>query len=503
MNTLLVWLVLRRLTGSIYRSALVAALFGLHPLHVESVAWVAERKDVLSTFFALLTFWYYAGYVHAKTTWRYAAALFCFALGLMAKPMLVTLPFLLLLLDFWPLQRIVALSNTSDRQAGLSWARILSEKAPFFALAAFASIATVFAQRSAGAMASLDVIPVVVRAANALIGYGMYLWTTIWPAKLAALYPHEPSPSLVMAVVCGVVLLAITVVSVRAAKTQPYLLVGWLWFVGTIVPVSGVMQVGFQSRADRFTYLAHIGLFVAAVWGLAALANRWQVPRRAVAAVAITVVLICAGVTRAQASYWRDGVTLWERAVAVTKPNSRAYSNLGASLAGAGRHAEAVTAYRQALRIDPIMPQAYNNLGLALKALGKSGEALPLYREAVRLKPDYADAHNNLANALLDQRQVDDAIAHFRVALQLQPDNPRTHNNLGAAYAEQGRMSEATAEFLEAVRLEPTRADWHLAAGMAYAVQGDRPKALAYLQTALKLDPTNTAIRQAISDVNK
>ena len=347
-NTLLVWLVLRRMTGSVYRSALVAALFGVHPLHVESVAWVAERKDVLSTCFALLTFWYYAGYVQRKTTWRYAAALVCFALGLMAKPMLVTLPMLLLLLDFWPLRRMAGLTNPAEGDAPTPWRRILWDKAPFFALSALTSVATVIAQQRGGAMATLDVIPLGVRAANALIGYAMYLWTTVWPVRLAALYPHEPSPSMTMAIAGGVVLIGITITIVRTARTQPYLAVGWFWFVGTLVPVSGVMQVGFQARADRFTYLPHIGLFVAIVWGLAALASRWQVPRRAVAVAALTVVVVLAGTTRIQAGYWRDGVTLWERAVAVTKPSGRTYSNLGASLAGAGRHAEAVTAYRQA-----------------------------------------------------------------------------------------------------------------------------------------------------------
>lgn len=500
-NTLLVWLVLRRLTGSMFRSALVAALFAVHPLHVESVAWVAERKDVLSMCFALLTCWAYAGYVQRPGWWRYVSALVWFALGLMSKPMLVTVPFLLVLLDVWPLRRIAGSGEHGGAQPSMTWWPILREKIPFVILAVMSSAVTLAAQQRGGAVATLAAMPLGARVANALVAYVAYVWQTIWPTNLAALYPYPTSPPFAAAGAAFVALVGATIVILRGWRRWPYLAVGWLWFLGTLVPVIGVIQVGVQARADRYTYLPLIGLFIAGVWGLADVANRWALSRRAVAAAAVTLVIVCAATTRVQAGYWRDGITLWQRAIAVTTANSRAHTNLGSSLVAAGRNDDAVVEYREAIAIEPSLPQAHNNLGLALVTLGQGDAAIEQYREAVRLMPDYVEAHDNLANALMDRHQVDEAIAQYREAIRRRPGDAQTHNNLGTAFAEQGRMADATKEFLEAVRLEPGRADWHYAVGMAYAVQGDNAQAIAYLQSALKLDPGHDRARRALAEL--
>lgn len=500
-NTLLLWLVFRRLTGSVVRSGFVAALFAVHPLHVESVAWVAERKDLLSTCFALLTIWAYAGYARRPGITRYAGALVLFGLGLMAKPMLVTLPFLLLLLDAWPLGRIAGFAPSGGKPPGLNWGQVVREKIPFFILAILSSAVTVVAQHRGGSISSLDVVPLGVRIPNAIVAYAVYIRQTILPADLAVLYPYPVSPPIAAAAAAFVMLVAATAVILRRARSLPYLAVGWFWFLGTLVPVIGLVQVGGQAHADRYTYFPLIGLFLAGVWGLADLARRTAIPRRGLIATAWGVIIVCAVATRVQAGTWSDGITLWRRAVAVTTANSRAHVNLGTSYADAGRPAEAAAEYRTALQIQPNLPQAHNNLGLALVKLRDPDEAIAQFREAVRLMPDYADARSNLANMLMDRGDVDEAIAQFTEAIRRRPAEAQFHNNLATAYAELGRMEDATREFLEAVRLEPDRADWQYAVGMAYAVQGDAARAIPYLQAALRLDPGHERARRALADL--
>jgi len=500
-NVLLLWLVCRRLTGSVFRSGLVAALFGLHPLHVESVAWVAERKDVLSTGFALLTMWAYAGYVRRPGVLRYAGTGLLFALALMAKPMYVTLPFVLLLLDIWPLGRLAGFAPPAYGQPAVAWWHVVREKIPFFVLAMLSSAATAIAQQQGGAISSLDAVPFTVRIMNTLTAYVIYLRQTVWPANLAVLYPYQTSPSAIVAAAAFVMLAVTTAVILRRARSQPYLAVGWFWFVGTLVPVIGLVQIGGAAHADRYTYFPSIGLFVAAVWTGAALAQRISIPRRALIAAAVVIVAACAFATRVQAGYWADGITLWERAVAVTVNNSRAYNNLGTSYADAGRQGEAAAAYRRAIQIQPDLPQAHNNLGLALVRLGQPDEAIAQYREAVRLMPDYADARNGLGILLMERGEVDEAIVHLTEAVRRRPAEAQLHNNLAAAFAQLGRMEDATRESLEAVRLEPNRAEWQYALGMAYAVQGDTARAILYLEAALRLDPAHTRARRALADI--
>jgi Flp pilus assembly protein TadD len=500
-NVLLLWLVCRRLTGSVFRSAIVAALFGLHPLHVESVAWVAERKDVLSTCFALLTMWAYTGYVRRPGAVRYAGAWFLFALALMAKPMFVTLPFVLLLLDVWPLGRIAGFAPPGPGQPTLTWWHIVREKIPFFVLTILSSAVTAVAQQRGGAISSLDVVPFAVRIANTLTAYAVYLWQTVWPANLAVLYPYQTSPSIIMAVAAFVMLAGITVVILRRSRSQPYLTVGWFWFLGTLVPVIGLVQIGGAAHADRYTYFPIIGLFIAAVWGGAELAQRLSIPKPALIGAATALVIACAIATRVQTGYWADGITLWERAVAVTPENSRAHNNLGTSYADANRQADAAAEYRRAIQIQPDMPQAHNNLGLALVRLGQPDEAMAQFREAVRLKPDYVDARNGLGILLVDRGDADEAIVHLTEAVRRRPAEAQLHYNLATAFAALDRMDVATREFLEAVRLEPNQAEWQYAVGTAYAAQGDTARAIAYLEAALRLDPRHERARRALADI--
>jgi len=500
-NTILVWLVLRRLTGSTFRSAAVAALFGVHPLHVESVAWVAERKDVLSGFFGLLTIWMYAGYVRRPTSGRYLVSLLLFVLGLMAKPMLVTLPFVLLLLDVWPLERTALLGTPSDGAASTPWRRLIFEKVPFLAAAAASSIATFIVQQHGGSVATLEAVAPADRVTNTVISYVMWAWTTIWPRGLAALYPRPSSPQFALAAVALLVLGLTTGAALWKGRRHPYLAVGWLWFVGMLVPVSGLVQIGVAARADRYMYLPILGLLFAAVWGVTELASRWRVPRAALLVAAVVVIILFAAVTRVQAGYWRNGLALWEHALEVTTANSRAHANLGTSLAEIGRHAEAAEQDRRAIAIEPNMPQAHNNLGLALAATGHRAEAIDEYKRAIALLPSYAAAHNNLGSALMDAGDADEAAVHYALALRGRPDDAQIHHNLGAALATQGHFPEAIREFQEAVRLEPRRAEFHFALGITYAQHGDDANAIAQLKMALTLDPKHDGARRAIAEL--
>jgi tetratricopeptide (TPR) repeat protein len=517
-DTLLIFAVFFRMTGAAGRSAVVAALFAVHPMHVESVAWVAERKDVLSTFFWLLTMMAYVGYTRAPTPRRYALVLVSFALGLMSKPMLVTLPCALLLLDVWPLRRAVV--GESPRTV---WLRLVYEKLPLFALAAASSVITYVVQRASGAVESLNALPFSVRVSNAILAYWSYLQKLAWPARLAPLYPY-PKTLYVGAV--GAVLVALIVISivvVKAARTHGYFLVGWLWFLGTLVPVIGIVQVGMQSMADRYTYVPSIGLFVMVVWGTTELLQRLRAPRATAGALSLAAIAIFAMLARQQVDHWRSSVTLWQHTVAVTEDNYLAENNLGWDLALEGRPAEAIPHYQEAIRLHPRFVGGITNMALALVAAGRNDEAIDQYEralrlapqnylvhmnlgyalsrqgrlddavahfaEAIRLKPDYVEAHNGLGLTLARKGDVDGAIGRYREALRLMPTLPEAHNNLGAALASQGRLDEAIQHFSEAVRLKPAFVDAHNNLGVALSTAGKLDQAVAQFVEAIRLDP--------------
>ena len=497
-NTLLLFVVLNRMTSALWRSAFVAALFALHPLHVESVVWVAERKDVLSTLFWLLTMWGYIWYVERPRLTRYLLTLLAFTLGLMTKPMLVTMPCVLLLLDYWPLKRFQhsqpggdtpATTGTFEEQ-GTPFLRLLLEKTPFFALTAASSIVTFLAQRSGGAVSALNVYPVKIRIANGLVSYVSYIGQMVWPRGLAVFYPHPGTRLPVWhAVGAGLLLACISIAVIRAARRHPYLAVGWFWYLGTLVPVIGLVQVGAQAMADRYTYVPLIGLFIMIAWGAPDLLAKWTYRRITLAISAGVVLLILMICTRVQVSHWRNNFELFGHALNVTKNNYVAHNSMGNVLMQQGKIEEAIGHFSAALRINSNSVETYNNLGVALLRQGKVDEAIIQYTKALQFKSDYAETYNNLGVALVRRGELDKAVAHYLTALKLEPNYEEPHNNLGNLLAQQGRLEDAIAHYNAALQIRANYAEAHNNLGVAHARQGKLDKAIANFSEALRLEP--------------
>jgi Tfp pilus assembly protein PilF len=495
-NTLLLFGLLYRMTAALGRSAFVAGLFAVHPLHVESVAWIAERKDVLSTLFGILTLWAYVAYGRRPGLRRYLTVALLFALGLMAKPMLVTLPFVMLLLDFWPLGRLSPAPNGRWAIGALVW-----EKLPLLALAAASSIVTFVVQQRGGAVMGLETIPLNLRVANALVSYVAYIGKMLWPARLAAFYPYVGSLPGWRVAGASLGLIAVSVAVLWMGMRRPYLPVGWFWYLGTLVPVIGLVQVGSQPLADRYTYLPLIGLFIMVSWGVPELLIRWPLARIALPAAAVVVISGCAFTARAQVRNWESSTALWTHALEVTKGNYLAYNNLGNVLAKQGKFDDAAAQYTEALRIKPDYAFAHNNLGRALTSQGKIGEAIEHYSEALRIEPDYADAHNNMGIARADEGKLDEAIAHYSRALHTKPDFADAHNNLGIVLAKLGRADEAIHEFSEAIRIKPDYPEAHNNLGVVLASQGRVREAISQYSEALRLKPGYQAARHSLDDL--
>ncbi len=443
LNTELLFLVLWRMTGGMWQSAFVAALFGVHPLHVESVAWVSERKDVLSTLFWILTMGAYLRYVRRPGAGRYVPVAASLALGLMCKPMLVTLPFVLLLLDWWPLGRLAP----ADAPHVPPWrvsvpvlARLAREKIPLFVLSAAACAATYLAQQKGGAVTSVELYPPGLRLANATVSYVTYLRKLVWPSSLSVFYPHPAALPPWEVWGSAALLLAVTAAAAWQRRRRPYLAVGWLWYAGTLVPVIGLVQVGAQASADRYTYVPLIGIFLAVAWGVPPALSGLRLRRvlsGALAAVSLTALSTAAWV---QAGHWRDSVTLFSRAEAVTEGNWLALNNLGAAYQMLGQHHRAVACSKEAVRIKPDYALAWTTLGLAYENLGQLPEAVASSREAVRIKPDFALAWNNLGVAYAKLGELRQAVACFQEAVRIKPDFTLARNNLGLACARLGEI---------------------------------------------------------------
>ncbi len=489
-SLLLFWLLLR-MTKAAGPSAFVAALFALHPMHVESVAWIAERKDVLSAFFWVLSMSAYVGYVQRPGRGRFALVAACFALALLSKPMAITLPFVLLLMDAWPLGRWRGVSAGSDARGALALVR---EKALLFVLAAGSAVVTFIVQRQAGAVQSLDAFPLAVRLANVPVAYAQYVIGTIWPARLAPLYPYPSSIPLWQSAGAAVALLAMTAVVIRSRRERPYLAAGWGWFLGTLVPVIGIIQVGSQPYADRYMYIPAIGLFIMAAWAAKDLAAARPAWSRAWPIAGTVLVVAAAGLTYRQVAYWRDSVTLWERTVAVTRDNYRAYTNLGFALADDGQRNRALTAYTDAIRLNPDYANARNYLGVLLADMGDHDRAAAEYAAALKLRPRFAQAHNNLGLTRAAQDRLDDAVAEFTEALRLDPAFAPARNNLAIAYVKQGQHDKAIAEFETAVRQQPGSAESQLNLASALAAADRKREALPHFEAAARLggDPVRT-----------
>ena len=406
---ILLFLALQQMTGAVWRSAFVTAVFAIHPLRVESVAWIAERKDVLSGVFFMLTLLAYLYYVRVPRIRGYLLVVFLFTCGLMSKPMLVTLPFVLLLLDYWPLDRI----------KGQLWNRV-GEKIPLIALSAVSSIATFLVQK--GAVGHTEELPIWERINNAVVSYVLYLWQMVWPVRLAVFYPHPENRLPFWEIIFSLLLLiCITALAIALRKKRPYLITGWLWYLGMLVPVIGLVQVGWQGRADRYTYLPQIGLYIAVTWAVADLTSLCRHQRTILGAASMLIIgalSLCAWI---QTSYWRDSEALFRHALAVTVNND----------------------------------VAENNLGIVFLRQGKVDEAISLLQTAVDLRPDNSPAHENLAKALLQKGQVADALIHYRKLLELQPDNMEVHNIVGTVLTQQGRVEEGVEEWQKVLSVEP------------------------------------------------
>jgi tetratricopeptide (TPR) repeat protein len=442
-NTALLFYLLFRMTGALWRSAFASALFSLHPLHVESVAWIAERKDVLSTSFWFLTILAWLRFTEARTAGRYAMALAAFAIGLMTKPMLVTLPFTLILLDVWPLDRA-------------KFPPLWMEKLPLFAMSAASCVITLIAQKSGGAVQTLGTISFGERVAHAIVSYVGYLAKTVWPESLAVFYPYPSyGPSAGIVAVSAVFLAAATFFAVRLIRQAPYLAVGWLWYLGTLLPVIGLVQVGSQSMADRYTYVPLVGIFIAVAWGLAALVPNARVARIGTASAAAVVLCACVIATRAQAAVWSDSVTLFEHALSVTKDSWLVHANLGGALLDRGRFEEAIAEEREALRIRPNYTVALSNLGQALEQTGRHDEAIEQFELSLRLRPDDANTHNNLAGVLVAQGRNVEAMRHAGESVRLAPEDGMFHRNYAGLLADAGRIQDAIEQLEAAVRLQP------------------------------------------------
>jgi tetratricopeptide (TPR) repeat protein len=477
-NVVLLFALLLRLTGAMWPCAVIAALFAWHPLHVESVAWIAERKDVLSTFFALLTLLSYADYVKENRRRSFWLALFFFALGLMSKPMLVTLPFVLLLLDFWPLKRFPLSAFRFP---------LLLEKIPFFALAAVSCVVTFLVQRHGAAVVTLEQFPLNLRFENAIISYGRYLLMAVWPVNLAVLYPlpnhlhwihaWAATSAAPLVVICWLVW--------RARRACPYLLVGWLWYLGTLVPVIGLVQVGAAALADRYAYFPLIGIFIAVVFGVRDLAERLRFPRMILTGAAILVLAACLALTENQLRYWRNSETLFAHTLAVTQNNVNALIDYGVAFEQQGRLTNALAQYREAERLAPDSVQAHFNIGNALDKLDRPAEALPEQLEAVRLNPNAAFVHESAGGVLAELGRFDEALGQFAEAARLDPTYSWAHFQMGKVLLNQGRDAAAIGQFRKALRLNPE--NYQILTYIAHVLAADENSGVRDGKTALVL----------------
>ena len=499
-NSVLVFLVLRRMTGAQWRSAFVAGLFALHPLRVESVVWVAERKDVLCGFFWLLTIWFYAAFAQAKNKkLNYTAALLCFALALLSKPMAVTLPMTLLLLDFWPLQRI---QISGLKKTATSLWRLALEKWPFFLLIPAMSIVTFLAQKSGGAVISLNSLSLHHRATNALISYVSYLRKMVWPSDLAIFYSHPPRGAdwpMFQVVLAATVLLTLTAILLWLARRRTYFAIGWFWFLGTIFPVIGFFQVGPQAMADRFTYMPMIGLFIIIAWGASGFIKRPAV----LAPLAIATLTACLILTMNQVRSWKDSVTVFTHAIEVTSDNALAHNNLGSALDAVGKSEQARDHYIQALKIEPGYALAHNNLGYMIAMDGKLDKAIGHFKAALFSDPGYVGAMINLGNALATQGKFDEAAVQFKAALTREPEDSDAQSNLGNVLTQQGKYDEAAQHYTASLATDPNNSQTHINFGLLLKQQGKTEEAKKQFTEALRINPKESAAQKALDGLPK
>ena len=487
---LLLFFVLRDMTGSIWRSAFVAAVFAIHPLRAESVAWISERKDVLSGVFFMLTLGAYVRYARAPSIGRYLAVSILFLLGLMSKPMLVTMPAVLLLLDYWPLRRA-----TDARQL----VRLITEKLPLFLLAAIFCVMTIWAQ-SAG-IASSDKLPFVLRIENAIVSCVVYIWQTFWPVRLAAFYPHpEKALKIWQVALAFALLLSVSLSAIALRKRCGYFFAGWFWYLGMLLPVIGLVQVGMQGHADRYTYLPQIGFALMITWAAADLcASRLRSTKILAPVLAIAILIALASCSFKQVSFWRDSESLWAHTLAVTSNNAIAHNQLGDFLFNRGRIDEAIVQFEKSINVRPGYAEAQNNLGIALTAKGQFDSAAIHLKQAVELRPGQPKAHYDLANALSQQGERSAAITQYEQALALDPNYADAHFNLATVLARDGQIDAAESEYRKAISDNPNHAEAHYALGSILFEKGRIDEALIHYQEALRNRPDYPEVENNIA----
>jgi len=484
---ILLFLILWRMTGFLWRSAFVAAVFAIHPLRAESVAWVAERKDVLSGLLFRLTIGAYVRNVrHPASMVRYGTVVLLFALGLLSKNMLVTLPFVLLPLDYWPLNRISSFTPQD-------LFRLAAEKWPLFALAVASCVITFLVPEE---VPLGDKLPFALRMENAIVSYVTYLGQMIYPSGLAVLYPN-PTGHLPFWQVAGALglLLAISGATFAFRRKHPYLVVGWLWYLGMMVPVIGIVQISYYAHADRYTYLPQIGLYLMLTWTATELSSGWR--HRRIVLGGLSAIILSALIYSAhmQVSYWRNSESLWTHTLVCTERNYVAHMNLGSALKEQGQIDAAMAQYRKVLEIKPEHAEAYNNLGISLVEQGQIDAAIDHYQKALQIKPDYAEAHNNFGMALAGQGQIDAAMIHFRKALEIKSDYAEAYNNLGNALTRRGQIDAAIAHFQKALEIKPDYAKCYNNLGIALARRGQVDAAIVHFRKALEINPDYAVAR--------
>lgn len=494
-NTALLFLFFHTITGAIWRSAFVAALFAFHPINVDSVAWIAERKNVLSTFFWILTMLFYVWYVRLPNWRRYLPVFFCFVLGLMSKPMLVTLPFVLLLLDYWPLNRTtISYQNEDQTTAAVLAVKkekisfLILEKVPLFILSAVSIGLTLYAADSVNTISTLEEVPMMKRVANVIVSYGLYIKKMFWPVDLAVFYPFNFNIPFWHIILAASLIIIITICVCVYFRKFPYLFVGWFWYLGTLVPVIGIIKVGSQSMADRWAYVPFIGLFIMISWGMFGIMKKLVSAK--IITMIVTVILVALMIlTHFQGKYWRDTFTLFSHTLKVTENNSVAHYILGDELQKQNKIDEAMIHYQAAflLHTDKSIPLV--GMGRALSKQGKHEEAIAVFRQVIKIKPKSAAASDNLCRVLMKMGRVEDAIEEYRRVLKLINDNPGLYNNFGNVLVIKGNYDDAIRQYKEALRIRPADAGIYYNIGMVLIRQGKIDEALKHFQEAIILQP--------------
>ena len=481
-NTSILFFILRQMTGLFRQSLFVAALFALHPMNVESVAWIAERKNVLSTFFWFATMGAYVRYVKSPDFLRYATVFILFALGLLAKPMLVTLPFVLLLLDYWPLRRW----QEGSRRAGISF--LFLEKVPLLLLTGISIVLTLWSAKTGGAMAAADALPFTTRFANALVSYGAYLAKMLWPVNLSVFYPYPEAISLVKVFAAALLLVVITVFAFFKARLFPYLVTGWLWYLGTLLPVIGLVQVGMQCMADRYAYVPLVGIFIMLAWGITDFIGKWLKGSVILPTLAVLILAALTVSTWFQVQYWQNSKSLFSHALEATQDNYLAHYHLGVSLLGEGKRKAAIAHFLKAAKIKPDYEPAYNSIGIALQLEGRFSEASSYYRAAIEIRPDDGDTFYNLGTLFDAMGKLDEAITAYRQAAKFKPESAAIYNNLGVALTKKGQMEEAVVAYNQALLLNPDYAGAHYNLALVLKGRGLSEESEAHLRAAERLN---------------